>query len=100
MADYQAKRGALNGCYGNKVYNNKIHITGREYPGVKTFVPMSWAIYYSASGGDNDVFGNEIMIDKVDPSSKVLASAFYICGGPAGYGGNFYNNRITTNVPA
>src|SRR5258705_9140407 len=61
---------------------------------------MSWAIYYSASGGDNDVFGNEIVIDKVDPSSNVLASAFYICGGPAGQGGNFYNNRITTNVPA
>jgi hypothetical protein len=61
---------------------------------------MAWAIYYSASGGDNDVFGNEIVISKPDLDTKVITSAFYICGGPDGFGGNFYNNTITTNVPA
>ncbi|MEO8764343.1 MAG: hypothetical protein ABI416_08650 [Ginsengibacter sp.] len=101
MADYQAKPGSNEACYGNKVHNNKIYIKANDtYPADKRFIPMSWAIYYSASGGDNDVFGNDIMIEKTELSSKVITSAFYICGGTKGFGGKFYDNRITTNVPA
>ncbi|HET9487924.1 MAG TPA: hypothetical protein VFO54_10830 [Chryseosolibacter sp.] len=100
MADYRATPGAPNGCYGNKVYNNKIFVKGLSQNGVDTYVPMAWAIYYSASGGDNDIFGNEIVISKEDPDSRVITSAFYICGGLDGFGGKFYNNTITTNVPA
>ena len=40
------------------------------------------------------------MIEHTDPGSKALASGFFITGGTEGFGGNFYNNRITTNVPA
>jgi hypothetical protein len=36
----------------------------------------------------------------LDPTSKARASAFYVCGGTIGFGGSFFNNRITTNVPA
>ncbi|MEX1239725.1 MAG: hypothetical protein WEB30_08405 [Cyclobacteriaceae bacterium] len=100
MADYRAKPGALNGCYGNKVYNNKIYVAATPQPGVDTYAPMAWAIYYSASGGDNEIFGNEIFVNKPEMNSKVVAAAFYICGGPEGFGGNFYDNTIITNVPA
>ena len=100
MADYQAKPGSPNGCYGNKVYNNKIFITANNYPGDKRYIPMSWAVYYSASAGDNDVFGNDIIIEKPVLSSKVITAAFYVCGGTQGFGGRFYDNRVTTNVPA
>lgn len=100
MADYQAAPGSQEGCYGNKVYNNKIHITASDtYPEDKRYIPMSWAIYYSASAGDNDVFGNDITIEKTVLSSKSITSAFYICGGTKGFGGRFYDNRVTTNVP-
>jgi hypothetical protein len=100
MADYQAKPGAEHGTYGNKVYNNKIYIDAKDQAGVATYVPMSYGIYYSASAGDNDVFGNDIVVNKENLHSKVITAALYICGGTGGMGGNFYNNRITTNVPA
>jgi len=100
MADYLAKPGASNACFGNKVYNNKIFITANVFDADERYVPMSWAIYYSASGGDNYVFGNDIVIEKTNLSSKAITTAFYICGGTEGFGGQFYNNRITTNVPA
>jgi len=101
MADYQANPGSQDGCYGNKVYNNKIYITATDtYPEDKRYIPMSWAVYYSASAGDNDVFGNNITIEKTVLSSKAITAAFYICGGTKGFGGKFYGNRITTNVPA
>jgi hypothetical protein len=53
-----------------------------------------------ASAGDNDVFGNDIVVEKPVLSSKAITAAFYICGGTTGFGGKFYDNRITTNVPA
>ena len=100
MADYRALPGSADGCYGNKIYNNKISIIANDYPGDKRYTPMAWAIYYSASAGDNDIFGNDISIEKPVLSSKAIATAFYICGGTNGFGGRFYNNRIITNVAA
>lgn len=97
MADYNHKYGE--DFYGNRVYNNKIYIIAVNYPSSKQYIPMAWGVYYSVSGGDNYVFGNDITVKNVDPASNVLAAAFYICGGE-GFGGQFYKNRITTNVPA
>jgi hypothetical protein len=99
IADYRAKAGAPNGAYGNRVYNNKIFITAINFEQPKEYVPLAWAFFYSASAGDNDIFGNEITIHHTAPSSKALAAAFFITGGTEGFGGNFYNNRITSNVP-
>ncbi|MBS1610605.1 MAG: hypothetical protein JSS70_17980 [Bacteroidetes bacterium] len=96
MADYHHSYGE--GFYGNKIYNNTIYITAVDYP-PKKYIPMAWGVYYSTSGADNFVFGNDIVVNNTDTSSKALAAAFYIVGGE-GYGGQFYNNRITTNVPA
>ncbi len=61
---------------------------------------MCWGIFYSAQGGENFVYNNEITVHKVEPSSKVRTAALYVCGGLNYFGGQFYNNRITTNVPA
>lgn len=100
IADYLSKPGAADGCYGNRVYGNQIFITAEPYPQDPRYTPMAWGIYYSASAGDNYIFGNEITVENTAPSAKIETAAFYVCGGPQGFGGQFYNNRITTNVPA
>lgn len=100
MADYQEKPGGANACSGNRIYNNKIFITVKNQPKPDDFIPMSFGVYSSASGGENYIFGNDIDVNHLDPSSKARAAAFYICGGTNGFGGSFFKNRITTNVPA
>jgi hypothetical protein len=100
LGDYNAKPGSPKASVGNRIHDNKIYIKAKNYPEPETFIPMAWGIYYSASGGENYVYGNDIVVNKVDTASKVLTAAFYICGGPKYFGGQFYNNRITTNVPA
>ncbi len=98
IADYNAKSGSVNGCFGNKIYNNKIYITGKDYDEYIDYTPMAWAVFYSASGGDNFIFGNDIFVNDLTPELKNETSAFYIGGGSVG--GQFFNNRITTNVTA
>jgi len=98
IADYNAKPGSPRGCFGNKVYNNKMYITGMDYPEYTDYTPMAWAVFYSASGGDNYIFGNEIIVKDLSIGSKNETSAFYIGGGAIG--GQFNDNRVTTNVPA
>ena len=98
LADYNAVPGSSKGCFGNKVYNNKIHVTGIDYPDYVDYIPMAWAVFYSASGGDNYIFGNEIFVEDLNIGSKNETSAFYIGGGTIG--GQFYDNKILTNVPA
>lgn len=99
IADYRALPGAANGAYGNRVYNNKIFVKAINFPEPKEYTPLAWAFFYSASGGDNDIFGNDIVIEHTAPGTKALSTAFFITGGTKGFGGNFYNNRITSNVP-
>jgi hypothetical protein len=98
IADYGAKQGSSEGCFGNKIFNNKFYITGRDYPDYPDYIPMAWAVFYSASAGDNYIFGNEIEVNDLNPGAKNETSAFYI-GGSA-VGGQFYQNCIKTNVPA
>jgi hypothetical protein len=98
IADYNAKPGSPDGCFGNKVYNNKIYVTGKDYPAYADYVPMAYAVFYSASAGENYIFGNEIEVNELTPGAKNVTSGFYIGGGAIG--GQFFNNRITSNVPA
>lgn len=98
IADYNAKPGAPNGCFGNKVYNNKIFVTGKDYPDYPDYIPMAWAVFYSASGGENYFFGNDIHVEDLTPGAKNETAGFYIGGGTIG--GQFFNNRITTNTHA
>ena len=38
-----------------------MHITGMDYQEYTDYTPMAWAVFYSASGGDNYIFGEEII---------------------------------------
>lgn len=98
IADYRAKPGSPNGAYGNRVYNNKIYIKAVNFEKPASYVPLSWAFFYSASAGDNEIFENDIEVNHTAPESKALAAAFFITGGTTGFGGHFFNNRITSNV--
>lgn len=100
LGDYDAVPGSPKASVGSKIHDNKIFITARNYPEPEKFIPQAWGIYYSARGGENYVYNNDIVVNKIDPSSKVRTAALYICGGLKYFGGQFYNNRITTNVPA
>ena len=100
LGDYHAVPGSPKASVGSKIHGNKIFITAKNYPEPEKFIPQAWGIFYSARGGENFVYDNDIVVNKVEPSSKVITAALYICGGPEYYGGQFYNNRITTNVPA
>ena len=97
IADYNAEPGSADGCFGNKVYNNKIYVTGKDYPDYPDYIPMANAVFYSASAGDNYFFGNEMQVEDQTPGQKNETSGFYIGGGTIG--GKFFNNRITANVP-
>src|SRR5690606_11756914 len=91
--------GSPKAALGNRIYRNKFFIKAKEHKGREEYLPMVFAIYYSASGGENYVYENEITVEKTNPSSKTITAAFYICGGPKYFGGQFYNNRISSNVP-
>lgn len=100
LGDYHAVPGSPKASVGNKIHGNKIFITAKNYPEPDKFIPMCWGIFYSARGGENFVYDNDIVVNKVEPESKVKTAALYICGGLEYFGGQFYNNCITTNVPA
>jgi len=98
IADYGARPGSDRGCYANRIYNNRFYITGKDYPDYPDYIPMAWAVFYSASAGDNYIFGNQVIVNDQSVGSKNETSAFYIGGGTVG--GHFFDNHITTNVPA
>jgi hypothetical protein len=98
IADYGAKPGSQGGCFGNDIYNNKFYITGRDFPEYKDYIPMAWAVFYSASAGENFIYGNQVVVNDEDSGSKNETAAFYIGGGAVG--GHFFDNHITTNAPA
>ncbi len=95
IADYGAELGSPTGSYGNMVFNNKFYITGKKYHEYPNFIPMASAFFFSASAGDNEVFGNLIMVNQEDPGTDAEAFGFYIGNAR---GGKLYNNRIISNV--
>jgi hypothetical protein len=95
MADYGALKGSPDGCYGVRVYNNKFFITGRKYDKYPDYIPMASAFFYSASAGDNEIFGNDIIINQENPESDAEAFAFYIGNAD---GGRIFNNHIISDV--
>lgn len=100
LGDYHAVPGSPRASVGSKIHGNKIFITAKNYPEPEKFIPMCWGIFYSARGGENYIYDNDFVVNKVEPESKVKTAALYICGGLEYFGGQFYNNRITTNVSA
>jgi len=95
IADYGAALGSPEGTYGNRIYNNKFYITGRKYEKYPHYIPMASAVFYSASAGDNYIFGNEIVVNQENPGTNAEAFAFYIGNAR---GGKLFNNHIVANV--
>lgn len=100
LGDYHAEPGSPRASVGSRIHHNTIRIIAKSYPAPDAYLPMAWGVFYSASGGQNYIYDNDITVIKTDSSANVLTAALYICGGPKYFGGEFYNNRITTNVPA
>ncbi len=100
LGDYHAAPGSPKASVGNRIHHNEITITAKDYPEPEGYLPMAWGIFYSASGGENYVYENNFLVNKVDLTSRAKTAALYICGGPKYFGGQFYDNQITTNVPA
>ena len=95
LADYGARPGTSRACTENRIYNNKFYISGKKYKNYPDYIPVANALFYSASGGENYVFDNEIVVDQMNPDTDAEAFAFYIGNTK---GGQFYNNQITSNV--
>ena len=95
VADYGAELGSPRGAFGNRIYNNKFHITGKKYTEYPDYIPVANAFFFSTSAGDNYIFGNEIVVEQEDPETDAEAFAFYIGNAR---GGHLHNNRIITNV--
>lgn len=96
LSDYNSPRGK--GVSANRVYQNKIYITGKAYPQYKGYRPATHAVHYSCGGGVNYIYDNEVFVKLEDKGSKVRISAFFISGATHS-GGEWYNNKITSNVP-
>jgi len=84
-------------CANNRVYRNKIYITGKSYPHYKGYRPRAYAFFISVGGGTNYIYDNEIYVQKVDGGNG-LGLAFMIGG--SSNGGEIYNNKITSNCAA
>ena len=97
LSDYNAKPGPK-ACRNNRVYKNKIYITGRAYPEYKGYTPHTYAFFISVGGGTNYIYDNEIFIENKDPDSRARAYAFFIGG--SDNGGEIYNNKVTSNCTA
>jgi len=98
ITDYNAPKGAEKGAFGNRIHHNKFHITGRHYTNYRNYKPVATALFCSVGAGKNYVHDNEITVNHENPGTPAVACAFYIGG--SRIGGEYYNNRITTNVPA
>jgi len=99
LSDYDAKptEPAENRCAGNKVYRNRIFITGKSYPEYDRYEPRAYAFFISVGGGANDIYDNEITIEKKD-TGNCRTYAFYVGG--SSNGGNMYDNKVVSNCPA
>ncbi len=99
LSDYDAKPSdpANKRCAGNKIYRNKVLITGRSYPEYDKYQPRTYAFFISVGGGTNEVYDNEITIDKKD-DGNCGAFAFFVGG--SSNGGLIHGNKVVSNCPA
>ncbi|NQT87990.1 hypothetical protein HQ560_14580, partial [bacterium] len=99
MSDYDRGPGSPGGCFNNRVHHNRIRIVGRGFPRYDRYVPAVYGLHYSCGGGTNYIHDNEIVVDCRDPKSNVAIAGLFISGAVKS-GAEWFNNRITSNVPA
>ena len=100
ISDYNAKKGSEKGwCEDNRIHGNKFQITAKAYKDADPrYISVATALFVSVGGGPSYVYDNDIVVDNADPGQKgAEAWAFYVGG--SDQGGEYYDNRITANVP-
>ncbi|MBW2458443.1 MAG: Ig-like domain-containing protein, partial [Deltaproteobacteria bacterium] len=81
MNDYGAETN-----FDNWVYDNTFHIEGRSFETAwDNCMPVTTGIFYSASGADNRIHGNEFYVEKTHDDAADPVLALYM-------GGDAYNN--------
>lgn len=74
--------------YDNRVYDNVFHIEGEEFVTEwENCMPVTTGIFYSASGADNEISGNEFFVTKTHADEADPVLALYM-------GGDAYNQPI------
>ncbi|MGA2616059.1 MAG: hypothetical protein ABSF26_00535 [Thermoguttaceae bacterium] len=98
LSDYDAKPTdpPNKRCAGNRVYRNRIFITGKSYPQYERYLPRTYAFFISVGGGTNLVYDNEIVLEKKDAGNCGIY-AFFVGG--SSNGGQIFNNRVVSNCP-
>ncbi|MEW5977459.1 MAG: hypothetical protein AB1898_16830 [Acidobacteriota bacterium] len=98
LTDYNDKPNAPRGAWGNRIHHNRFEIVGKHYLNYSGFKSIASAVFCSVGAGSNFIYENEISVKHQDPDSPSVACAFYI--GASDNGGEWYDNQISTNVPA
>jgi hypothetical protein len=98
ITDYNRQPGSEGAAANNLIHDNEIHITARDYPQRGSYRPMAYGVFLSVGGGTNYFYANTVEVEHQEPASKALAAAFYIGG--SDNGGEWFNNTVTSNVPA
>lgn len=96
ITDYNRAPGEEGTAKNNRVHDNEIYITARDYPERRSYIPLVNADFLSVGGGTNYFYANKVVIEHLDPLSKAVASAFYVGG--SDNGGQWYGNTVTSNV--
>ena len=99
MSDYDRDPGSAGSCFNNRVHHNRIFLTGKAFPQYERYTPAVYGFHYSCGGGTNYIYGNEIEVNCLDPKSNVAIAGLFISGAVKS-GAEWYNNKITSNVPA
>ncbi len=83
MNDYGAETN-----FDNWVYDNTFHIEGRSFETEwDNCMPVTTGIFYSASGADNRIYGNEFYVEKTHDDAADPVLALYM-------GGDATNNPV------
>lgn len=87
MNDYGAETN-----FDNWVYDNIFYIEGRGFETAwDNCMPVTTGIFYSASGADNRIYGNEFYVEKTHDNSAHPVLALYM-------GGDAYNNPVDNRL--
>jgi hypothetical protein len=101
LTDYNAPKGDAKGWNGNnRIYKNRIAVTGRKFPGAHpNYKPMCYGIFMSVGGEQNYIFDNEFTVNQLDAPNSEKHGAYAIYIGGSHQGGTYFGNTITSNVP-
>jgi len=97
ITDYYKDPGSPDGAFGNRVHHNTIHVRSRDRGTYADFIPVANAVVVTVGAGTNYVYQNDITVEIEEPRGRAEAYGCYVSGPN---GGEYRENRITTNGPA